>query len=517
MRADHTIRYPRRAVARATVTNGDEADLCILLGQERETPDRPVLEALLSARCWGTAASRAAAARLLDRHAPWGADLAAGQAFLLAAPSPHQAELFSAVLRSGDGLTLEAIGRRRGLTGRAVSDAVLRAGRRIRAVLQDAPPPWPWLINELGCRLGTVTSEELLQDVLQGLGAAPGSIAALLAAWLAGPFRSVRGCPGWLARDPAALLARSSRCMRADGGVRRYADVADELSELGLVPEMVMRWLKAFGVVVVHDLTVTTTGTLADAIERLLDAYGTARSLAEIAEDLASAGRVVEETSLATAAGGRRFETAKDGRVRLAAWSAPVAERPANRWGHNGAPAHSRRAEHQEVASRPPRAVRDHDGANKAAAKGPLQLLVRVDETVLRGEEATVPVELAEALGLGVGGRRTFSCRWGPLTMAYEGPQPTRGSLRAVARAVGARAGDTLVLGFSPAGELAVDVREALHFEPGVTETAGEAGGPVCESPGVPAMVLRERAGTADSGLAQRQTLFPGLASQGAR
>ena len=503
-----------------------------MLAHEREAPDRPLLEALLAARCWGTAASRAAATRLLDRHAPWGADLGPGEAFLLEAPSAHQSTLFVEVLAGGEDRTLDAVGRPHGLSGPAVGDAALRAGRRIRAVLEDAPPPWPWLVAELRRRLGAVTTQDLLGDALARLGAGPGSRAALLAAWLAGPFRSVRGRPGWLARDPAALLARSARCVQADGGIRRLADVAEELADLELAAGMLVPWLQAFGAAVVHDLVVATAGPLADAVERLLDAHGTARSVPQLAEDLATGGRVVDEASLAATVRGRRFRQIEDGAVRLAAWGEPVARRPVRRRGHGsgarpparapGGEASPDRRRHSAPAGagtgRLPPSPPAGDGPAGPAAGGQLWLWVRVDDAVLRGEEAAVPVELAEGLGLDAGSRRTFSCRWGPVALTCEGPQPTRGSLRAVARAAGARLGDTLLLGFSPTGDLAVEVREAAYPAPGGAAGTAEAAAP-CPGPppAADAMVLREAARPVGSEPGQPQTLFPDTTSQGAR
>jgi hypothetical protein len=89
-----------------------------------------------------------------------------------------------------------------------------------------------------------------------------------------------------------------------------------------------------------------------------------------------------------------------------------------------------------------------------------LWLWVRMDAEVLRGSEAAVPVALVQGLGLAPMTRRTFSSRWGPVTLAYDGPQPARGSVRAVALAVGARPDDTLLLGFSAsAHDVAVELR----------------------------------------------------------
>jgi hypothetical protein len=86
-------------------------------------------------------------------------------------------------------------------------------------------------------------------------------------------------------------------------------------------------------------------------------------------------------------------------------------------------------------------------------------LWVKIDEEALRGSEAAVPVALVEGLGLAPLTRRTFSSRWGPVALAHEGPHPTRGSVRAVALAAGARPDDTLLLGFSATGDVVIEVR----------------------------------------------------------
>ncbi len=514
---------------------GSKQEIDVLLRHERAAPERPVLEALLAVRCFGEGAARAAATRLLDGHAPWGSDLGPGQEFLLGAPSPHQSALFVEVLRGGEGRTLEAIGRQRGMNAPAVGDAAQRAGRRIRAVLPGAPPPWPWLVTELRRRLGAVTTEGIIGDVLARLGATPGSVAALLASWLAGPFRSVRGHPGWLARDPVALLGHSARCVRADGGVRRLGDLTGELADLEIATGMLVPWLHAFGAAIVHDLVVATAGPLPDAVERLLDAHGTARSLAELAEDLASGGRTVDAATLAACIRGRRFRTLEDGAVRLAAWGEPTRGASARRTGQEPAPSTpaGAAADRPTAARRhgPPRATEGHRGPRPApprvgghdsapATAEQLRLRVKVDDAVLRGEEAVVPAELVDGLGIAAGGRRTFSCRWGPVTLAADGPRPKRGSLRAVARAAGARPGDTLLLWFSLAGDLVVEVREAAHPKRGRTAPPGNEGPGPFSTPAPDAMVLRgaaRPAGLAGTEPGQLQILFTGTTSQGAR
>lgn len=505
-------------MARSVEASGEDAagtadvrDLGVLLDSEREATARPLLEALLTAQCWGTPETQAAAARLLGGHAPWGTDLAPGETFLVGAPSAHQASLFLDWLLGSRDRTLEAIGRPRGMSAPAVGDAMARAGRRMRAVLDQTPPPWPWILAELRRRLGSVTTEELLGGTLERLGAARGSRSAALATWLAGPYAPVRGHLGWLATDPGSVLARSAGAVRTDGGVRPLADVAEELADLGLAPGVLVPWLQELGTTVVHDLVVVTSGALADAVERVLDAHGVPRTVAEIAEDLAAGGRMATEASLAAAARGRRFRTTGEGAVWLAAWGEPGTKAPRRPSARRGGRARSRAAEPVPVEAR----RRLGTGGGQPAR---VRLWVRVDEAVLAGEEATVPVELVEGLALDAECRRTFSSRWGPVTLVYEGPQPTRGSLRAVARAAGARPGDTLLLGFSPAGDVAVELRGASPPDPGppgVVMTA-DSGAPV-PAGGVDAMVRRRGAPAAASGAAQTQTLSPDTTSEGAQ
>ncbi len=85
-------------------------------------------------------------------------------------------------------------------------------------------------------------------------------------------------------------------------------------------------------------------------------------------------------------------------------------------------------------------------------------LWVRVDPEVLRGAEAEVPSATAELVGLGPSQQRTFSSRFGPVTLSRDHDLAQRGSVRAVALAAGANDGDTLILGFGVAGDLLVEV-----------------------------------------------------------
>ena len=86
-------------------------------------------------------------------------------------------------------------------------------------------------------------------------------------------------------------------------------------------------------------------------------------------------------------------------------------------------------------------------------------LWVRMDAETLHGGEAFVPLSLAEGLGLAPGSQRTFSSRYGPVTLAHNGATASRRSVRAVALAAGAQINDTLLLGFSTRGDIDVGVR----------------------------------------------------------
>jgi hypothetical protein len=75
-------------------------------------------------------------------------------------------------------------------------------------------------------------------------------------------------------------------------------------------------------------------------------------------------------------------------------------------------------------------------------------LRIEVDEAVLGGATAPVPVPLLATLGMQPGTRRTFATKFGPVALAYDGDRPMRGTLRPVALAAGAGLGDVMALGF---------------------------------------------------------------------
>jgi hypothetical protein len=359
----------------------------------------------------------------------------------MAAGDERSRRLFDAASLHHDDRSFEQLAREEDLSGQRLGQIVRRAESRVREALAASSGPLPWLVSAAGRRLGAVTSEDVANATLGRLRVSEPP-AAELVLWLAGPYHRVPGCPGWLATDPKLVAARTSACLAADGGIGRLVDVAAELVEVGVRADQLALWLRACGALVIHDVVVSVTGPLADVVERILDAHGAARTSEEIAADIAGGGRVTDGTALDGAIRGRRFRHTADGGVLLAAWG----------------------EEQRRAVKRQRRPARKPARAKAPQPDGPasgtrLWLWVRVDDGVLHGSEAAVPVALAEGLGLAPLTRRTFSSRWGPVTLAYEGPYPTRGSVRAVALAAGARCDDTLLLGFSAEGDVGVEVR----------------------------------------------------------
>jgi hypothetical protein len=258
-------------------------------------------------------------------------------------------------------------------------------------------------------------------------------------------------------------MARTTACLSTDGGVRRLVDVSVELGDVGVRADQVVAWLRSGWSAVVDDLVVSVSGGVADVLERVLDAHGRGLTLGEVAVCVSDAGREIPVKAYQAALRSRRFRRAADDRFTLADWDT-AAHRPATfpaalavKPGRGVAPIG--RVGRIEGARR----VSAGHGEDMTEPRCPderLWLWVRVDADVLRGGEAVVPAPLVEGLGLAPGCRRTFSSRYGPIALAHDGPH-TRGSVRPVALAAGARDGDTLLLGFSPAGDAVVDIRRA--------------------------------------------------------
>jgi hypothetical protein len=420
-------------------------DLALLLHLERGCPKQPLLEALFEHRCGdGPTELADAADRLVRMHAPWALDAGPAIAALLeAAGDDRSRRLFAASSLGRDQRSLEQLADGEGISGQRTGKIVHQAGARVREALSRAPAPFPWLVAAVRRRLGGVTTQEQADVVLARLGVV-GNPGTELLLWLAGPYHPVPGHSGWLATHPRLVAPLTSRCLSADGGVRRLVDVEAELAEIDVPANQLVPWLRACAAIVVHDLVVSVAGPVADVVERVLDAHGVAQTVDEIQADLGDGGREVPLATLDRTMRSRRFVRTGDGSARLATWAEDA---------RRSAPMASSRR--RRAAPPPAPAIDAPPGGER------LWLWVRVDTDALHGSEAAVPAALVEGVGLAPLTRRTFSSRWGPVTLAHDGPQPTRGSVRAVALAAGARLDDTLLLGFSPAGDAVVEVRRA--------------------------------------------------------
>lgn len=444
--------------------------LAVLIEDERGRAEQPILEALLEASSGDRpAAVRQAAASLLRSNAPRCLEVNGLLSQLLdAAGDDRSRRLFiERSLSRRDRPAIATVAGGLQLSRRRARELLDRSEARVRAALVTAPAPLPWTVSALRRRLGAITSAERADATLASLGVSPGR-GSDLALWLAGPYREIRGCPGWLGDEGTDMVARSLACLSADGGVRPLVDIVEELGA-DVSVERLVEWLAVCGAAVVSDVAVSVSGLLADVAERVLDAHGTPLTLDEITACIATGGRVVPEGALQALQRNRRFRRVAGGRLALADWgegettaslsgpAAPDSQRvPAGaageRPGHGG-PADEqlgdRLAAGRGFPLEPSASVQDSDR---------LMLWVRVDAEVLRGDEAFVPLSLVEGLGLAPGCRRTFSSRYGPITLGHDGPTANRRSVRAIALAAGACLHDTLVLSISARGDFDVEV-----------------------------------------------------------
>lgn len=434
-----------------------DRQLSIVLAHERHDGSARLLEALLDLRSGGAPPDVTAAAEgLLRRHAPWSLDVdSLTRPLLEAAGGPRDQRLFLASSLNPDAPTFVELGKRESIPSRQAQKLVRRAEQRVRCALRRAPAPLPWLVLTLVDRLGGVVPAGQVKDELDRLGIRKAPAAPLLA-WLAGPYFPVAGRPGWVATGPKDALSRTAGALVEDGGTRRLVDLEAELAGLRISADRFVPWLNANGAVVVHDVAVSVGGAVGVVAERLLDAHGAPRTPDQLLADLASGGRALDGRALAGALRERRrFRCSPSGEVGLATWPGEDARKAAGG---------KRRPSPAGPANAP---------AEEVVPTERFWLWVRVDTEVTKGSEAPVPTGLVQALGLAALSRRTFSSRYGPVTLANEPPQATRGPLRAVVLAAGARPEDTVLLGFSRSGDLEVEVRRG-PAQPGPSEAFTE-------------------------------------------
>ena len=344
------------------------------------------------------------------------------------------------VLRLDRRLSTKALGHALGISDQRVQQIQARAEQRARDAAAGPGAGVRVLAADLGARLGPACRLTAIDGALADLGLPPHDDArSAVLVWLAGPYTPVKGHDGWVATDPVTLVADTRRLLHLDGGVRQLDHLVADLEAAGVTSEDAGDWLATHDVVLLDGLVVSRSGSPADMSERILSATGRAMTAAELA-------------GLASAAAGAApgDATAHDGRlrrdprfIRVDRHHFELAE-----WG--GTP-------FQEA--RPPVPAELFPGAGRATLTGRSQLRIEVDAAALRGASAAVPMAVVEALGLACGSRRTFTTRYGPVALTRTADQPSRGSVRPIALAAGARAGDALVIDFDAAtGDASVDV-----------------------------------------------------------
>ena len=404
------------------------------------------------------------------------------------------------------------------ITSSRVAQRRERAAAQLREELAAAPAPLGWLVQRVGRSLGRVATRRTAEDELARHGLGPvasdgvapepaaldraSSEAAALVLWLAGPFEPVARCPGWIGVRPNEVVARTKELLSEDGGVVSLAAISGALRALGVNDGAVTPWLEACGGVVVDDdVAFSLSGPLVDVLERLIDAHGRALRADECHELLGRAGRRVAQGEVERALRGRRFRRGANDAHELSSWPTGPVTKVAKRASERSEKAGSYRqparglvarvpASQAELTSRAqlvaPRAdfgeqlglpgmvvlSPERPGAGlshletvvaeaQGIAPGRAWLAVTVDSDLMRGADSSVPEDLVRALDIGFQHRRTFSSRFGPVMLANDGPEPSRGPLRPVAMGVGARLGDVLLLGFALEGDVVVELQPA--------------------------------------------------------
>ena len=416
--------------------------LAVLVQHERVTGGDRLRRALEAhANGDGPPEVRTAAARLLRAADRAGGPqvLALDEMWEAAGDHRDRSVLAGRALRLDRRLSTKVLGHALGISDQRVQQIQARAEQRARDAAAGGVVPA--LAADLGDRLGPACRLSAVDGALADLGLPPhGDARSALLVWLAGPYAPIKAHDGWVATDPAALVAETRRLLHLDGGVRQLDHVTADLEAAGIPCGDAGDWLATHEVVLLDGLVVSRSGTGADVSERLLSATGRAMTATELA-GLAGTGSDTGATpSDATAHEGRlrrdpRFIRVDRHHFELAEWGGtPFREAP------------------------PPAPAELFPGAGRAAPSGRSQLRIEVDAAVLRGASAAVPLSVAEALGLACGGRRTFTTRYGPVALTRTADLASRGSVRPIALAAGARAGDALVIDFDAAtGDASVD------------------------------------------------------------
>ncbi len=415
-----------RAPTAESPTSGACPDLVTLLDYERSAGGvglRRLLESFAAAQ--HPEPVRAAAGRLLATPDP--------------ALEPHLAELSRALEATGDHRTRGIFEHRSlrlddaagmgdlaaalGISASRIRAICAEAEGRTRTAVDEAPGDLAEVVARLREGLGRVAPRNALDELLLAWRLPPlPDPRSLLLLWLAGPYRPVSRDPSWLAVEPAPLAADCRRMLEEDGGVRPVEQVRTDLQHLAISTEHVDAWLSVQEAVVLDNLVVSVSGPLTDVAERVFSATGRAMTAGELAAAISPGRQGATSADLERRlCHDRRFLLVGPERLELADWGGDAYDA----------------AERFPPAPAPP--------------SGRSWLRIEVDRSLLSGSSAPVPVPLVEALGVAPGARRTFATRYGPVAISHDRPQPRHGSLRPVALAAGASAGDALLFGFDPA------------------------------------------------------------------
>ena len=466
-----------------------------------------------------------AAHRILASSAPWALERVSALSELVSGIIDDQdRSIFIRTELRSDRRSLAELAEELGISSARVAQRRDRAGVQVREELAAAPAPLGWLVERVRRSLGRATTPGTIHAVLRRFGLDPSDApqakrAAELLLWLAGPFDPVARCPGWRCVQPDGLVSQTRKILIQDGGVRSLAATEASLAELGLTTASVRPWLRACGAAVVDDdLVVWLSGSLVEVLERLMDASGRGLTLAECSNLLRNGGRSIRQSELQRALRSRRFRRVTDEVYELANWT-PESEgtrssRPPStrqRGSPRSSVADSAAAFGREQPTEVPRiggrlnrgllgapgGTSDSDpneqlglpGITKPETAGfgddsaqvwrsgsgwtvteldtddpasrRVWLTATVDDDLMKGRECSVSDGIVRGLGIGWRQRRTFSSRYGPVTLANDESEPSRGPLRPIAMAAGAGPGDVLVLGFAPEGDVVVEVRAA--------------------------------------------------------
>lgn len=442
---DGTTGQPGRSMDLRGGAAGEAGDLALLLGYEQQCPGEGggLRSAIL--RLAGPSLPppvRAAAQRLLA--CPVAADrpptvLAAAERALGTLGDVRDRVVFEqGSLLVDHRTTPTRLGTDLAISAERVRQLRCRAEARVRAALGDGPAELREAVAAVATEIGSALPRTSVDVVLgrRGLPALPDP-RSLLVLWAAGPYRPVVGSPAWLATDPDGLGPSTTGLVSEDGGVRPVEHLLREIERLGVQPGAAAGWLAEQPVRVHEGLAVLTTGAPADVAERALSATAQAMTSDELSRWVCIPGDGARAAASTAALRDvlrrdRRFVEVGRDRYELAEWGAQPY--------HDVVPEAAGPGEPGEWG-------RAHDGR--------WWLQVLVGEDVLAGSGGPVPAGLVDGVGLRPGARRSFSTRYGPVMLTQAASGPARGSLRPVALATGAAAGDVLVLRFRPSDGVA--------------------------------------------------------------